>query len=132
MFDFEKLEVYKKIRETTRLMYPRFSEVSEKDPDLGFQLRETAMKVVLNLVEGTGKYSIDEKKKHYGMSRSALFETVALFQLALDLEYITDEEYDFYYDRFEQISKMMLGMIRVKQSGDRTYDNREGNEEYNS
>jgi four helix bundle protein len=125
MFDFEKLEVYKKIRETNRMIYPKLAELSEKDPDLAFQLRDSILKVVLNLVEGTGKYSTDDKKANYGKSRSALFEAVALYQLALDQEFIEEEEYLFFYDRFEQVSKMMLGMIRTKPHHERNIEFRD-------
>ena len=114
MFDFEKLEVYRKIRETQRIVYPVISDISAQDPELGYRLREALFNVVSHLVDGTGRYTSEDKKRLYAESRSALFELVARFQMAFDQGYLAEDEYDAHYDRFEQISKMMLGMIRTK------------------
>jgi four helix bundle protein len=122
MFDFEKLEVYKKIRETQRLLYPVVSGIAARDSELGYRLREASLDVALRLVEGTGRYTTEDKKRLYAESRSALFELVALFQVASDQGLIGEAEYDDFYDRFEQISKMMLGMIRTRVATDRLED----------
>ena len=56
--------------------------------------------------------SSSEKKQFYIKSRASVFESVSILQVMLDLGIISPADYEHFYERFEQVSKMMLGMIR--------------------
>ncbi len=109
MFDFHKLEVYKKIREVNTDLEPVLKKI--KDFDRRSQLTRASLSVQLNLAEGTGRFSRNEKRRFYIISRASLYECVALFDYLLDLSTITQPEYNFFYVRFEEISKMLYAMI---------------------
>jgi four helix bundle protein len=112
MFDFEKLEVYKKVREANQALYPILDKLFDKDPYLCERLRDACVGVAVNLVEGTGRQAGPDKRQFYIDSRGSLFEAVAILQIMQDQQIISEEDYDDLYGRFEQVSKMMLGMIR--------------------
>jgi four helix bundle protein len=112
LFDFEKLEVYAKIRELNKELLPWIFKHQEKHSYLCDQLKRASLSAMLNLSEGTGRMSIQDKKQFYIRARASVFESVSILQVLNDLGILSDESYDFFYDRFEQVSKMLLGMIR--------------------
>ena len=112
MFDFEKLEVYQKIRELNAALIPWILSKQELHPYLCDQLKRASLSALLNLSEGTGRMSAMDKKQFYISSRAMVFESVSILQVMLDLGIISPAEYQHFYDGYEQVSKMMLGMIR--------------------
>ena len=70
------------------------------------------MSAMLNLSQGTGRMSSQDKKQFYISARAYVFESVSILQVMKDLGVLSDENYDLFYDKFEQVSKMLLGMIR--------------------
>lgn len=61
MFDFEKFEVYKE----AELFYADILKIFENktiSKDIKDQLKRAAMSIVLNIAEGAGKYSVNDKK----------------------------------------------------------------------
>ena len=52
-------------------------------------------------------------KKHYlTIARASVFESVAILETVKDLGLIDETSFKEFYDGYEQISKMLLGMIR--------------------
>jgi len=112
MFDFEKLEVYQEMRELNKRLLPILFEKQKSYPYLIDQLKRASLSALLNLSEGTGRMEIQDKKQFYIRSRASIFECVSILQVLLDIKGIEIAEYEKFYDKFEQLSKMMLGMIR--------------------
>ena len=112
MFDFEKLEVYQKIRQLNKDLLPIIFERQSINPYVMDQLKRASLSVMLNLSEGTGRMTPEDKKQFYIRSRASVFECVSLLQICLDARIIDEKSYEHYYQAYEQISKMMLGMIR--------------------
>jgi four helix bundle protein len=112
MFDFEKLEVYQVIRELNSSVYNFLNQQTELDPYLKDQLKRASLSALLNLSESTGRMTVNDKKHFITISRGSVNECVSLLQVAKDLGYINDEEYNGFYGRYEQASKMLLGMYR--------------------
>lgn len=112
MFDFEKLDVYNKIRELNKELLPWVFSKQEKHPYLCDQLKRASLSAMLNLSEGTGRMGTQDKKQFYIRARASVFESVSILQVLFDLDVLTEKQYNIFYDQFEQISKMMLGMIR--------------------
>lgn len=80
MYDFQKLEVY------------QFSKVFHKDirtllkqipanRHLKDQLLRASMSIMLNIAEGTGRFSKPDKRNFYIIARSSIFECVALLDI---------------------------------------------------
>ena len=61
MFDFEKLEVYKKAKEFNRIT-TSFLHEKNLDRVTNDQLRRAAFSIMLNIAEGSGRYSKADKR----------------------------------------------------------------------
>jgi four helix bundle protein len=69
---------------------------------------------VLNLSEGTARVTDTEKKQYFTMARGSVFECVTLLHLVYDLGQISESQYTEFYNHYEKLSKMLLGMYRSK------------------
>ena len=112
MFDFEKLDVYEKIRGLNRDLLPWIFRNQNQHAYLCDQLKRSSLSSMLNLAEGTGRMGAQDKKQFYIRARASVFESVAILQIFLDLKIMSETEYTVFYEQFESISKMILGMIR--------------------
>jgi four helix bundle protein len=112
LFDFEKLEVYSKIRELNKELLPWIFKHEEKNTYLCDQLKRASLSAMLNLSEGTGRMGVQDKKQFYIRARASVFESVSVLQVLQDINIMHFNEYEVYYCKYEQISKMLLGMIR--------------------
>jgi four helix bundle protein len=112
MFDFEKLEIYQLVKQTNLEVLKYIFSGQIKDPYLMDQFKRATLSVQLNLAEGTGRFSSNEKKHFITVSRSAAFECVAILDVLKGLGIMDQKLYDQYYANYEQMSKMLLGLYR--------------------
>ena len=112
MFDFERLEVYGYARELVKKVMYFLANSSTVESSFQEKLKSTVTSMLFNLAEGTGRMTHADKRHYLTIARSSVFETVAVMHVMLDLNMITEEEYKSFYDDLEQVSKMLLGMIR--------------------
>ena len=112
MFDFEKLEVYQVTKAQNIDVLKFLLSRTELHVDLIKNWKESSLGSVLNLAESTARMSHSEKKHFLTLARGNINACVALMELAKELGWLQKEQYDFFYARYEQMSKMMLGMIR--------------------
>jgi four helix bundle protein len=112
MFDFEKLDVYQVIK-SNNVKVLKFI-LGQEALDLYFkdQWKRATLSIVQNLAEGTGRMTNADKKHYLTLSRGSVFESVAILETLKDLGAIEDDLFKEFYDAYEQISKMLLGMIR--------------------
>ncbi|MFM2385530.1 MAG: hypothetical protein RL660_287 [Bacteroidota bacterium] len=111
MFDFEKLDVYSEIKQLNKEVLG-FIYGSLKDDYLRDQWKRATMSIMLNLAEGTGRMSSSEKKHFYTISRSSVFECIAIMDVLVSLSWLDSAKYDTYYKSYEKVSKMLLGLYR--------------------
>jgi four helix bundle protein len=112
MFDFEKLDVYQVIRgNNVRVLKYIFSHPT-LDPYLKEQWKQVNLGIIRNLAEGTGRMTNTEKKQFLTEARGGVFGSVAILETIKDLGVIEEDLFKEFYDSYEQISKMLLGMIR--------------------
>ena len=112
MFDFEKLDVYQVIRKLNFQVFLFLNSSKHLDGFIKDQWKRATLSVILNLAEGTGKISVKDKKHYITMARGSVNESVALLQGVMDNGAIVEEKYIEFYEKYEQISKMLLGMYR--------------------
>lgn len=76
------------------------------------QFKRAALSIVLNIAEGAGKFSKNDKKNFYVISKGSVNECVAIVRI-LRLEKLIDDNTfrEIYNDLFE-IAKMLSGLIR--------------------
>jgi four helix bundle protein len=112
MFDFEKLEVYQ-VTKAQNIDVLRFLvEHPQLNADFAHQWKEVSMGTVINLAESTARMTHPEKKHFLTIARGNINSCVALIELGKELGWLEQERFDQFYSRYEQMSKMMLGMIR--------------------
>ena len=112
MFDFEKLEVYAKSKQFNAVvsLFLEHTRVSKNKKD---QLERAAFSIMLNIAEGTGRFTKPDKKNFYIIARGSAFECVAIFDYFSDQKVIDQEMYREYYSMLEEISKMLYALINV-------------------
>ena len=112
MFDFEKLDVYQVIRKLNYDAFRFLNTAKGIEPTVKDQWKRATLGIMLNLAEGTGRISVNDKKHFITMARGSVNESVALLQFTLDNGAIEEDLYAGFYEKYEQISKMLLGMYR--------------------
>lgn len=112
MFDFEKLEVYFKAKQfnSTVSLFLEHAIVSKNKRD---QLERAAFSIMLNIAEGTGRFTRPDKKNFYTIARGSAFECVAIFDYLCDQKVIDKERFKEFYAMLEEISKMLYALIRT-------------------
>ena len=108
MNNFKKLIVWQKAREFVKDIYL----VTRKFPKeelfgLTSQIRRATVSIALNIVEGSGRGTDKDFAHFLDVSFGSALEVEAQIILSLDLEFITDEEYDILNLKIQEIQKMI-------------------------
>ena len=112
MFDFEKLDLYQEIRLTSSKMFKWVTYHPTMDEAVASRFKVIITGIGAELAEGTARLGYSEKKKHYTDARVLVFEAVTLLHLLKDIDAITEDEFEDFYNDLDKISRMLLGMIR--------------------
>lgn len=110
-FSFFDLRVYKEAKELVKSVY----QLLEKFPKyetyaLGDQLRRSVSSVPSNIAEGSGRFSIKEKIHFIEIAYGSLTESLCQLDIAHDLEYITDQEFNNEKEKINTIGKQLSGL----------------------
>ena len=110
-FTFFDLRVYKEakllVRDIYSLMdkFPKYETYALID-----QLRRAVISVPSNIAEGSGRISTKEKIHFLEIAYGSLTETLCQLDIARDLGYISDEEFDNEKDKVNVIGKQLSGL----------------------
>ena len=106
-FDFEKLDVYQASIEVVLLI----DKVTESFPRgrayLTDQLQRAGTSIALNIAEGAGEFSTNEKSRFYRMAKRSATETAAVLHVAKRLDILQDEPYQLGRDLLVRIIMML-------------------------
>ena len=110
-FSFEKLDAYVNARELVKGIY----ELQNKFPKeelyaLGSQVRRAAASIIANIAEGCGRNSIKEKSHFIEIAFGSLTESFSELQIAQDLGYITEDEFNNLRPQFTQVARILSGL----------------------
>lgn len=110
-FSFFDLQAYKEAKLLVKDIYI----LLERFPNyevyaLGDQLRRAVVSVPSNIAEGSGRGSVKEKIHFLEIAYGSLTETLCQLDIAHDLEYITDVEFNNIQDRIDVIGKLLSGL----------------------
>ncbi len=108
-FKFEKLIIWQRAME----LGENVSSLSLKFPskeiyNLSSQIRRAADSIALNIAEGSIVQSAPEYKKFLGYSIRSLAEVVTCLHKAKMRDYITDLEFEEYYDFSFNLMNMLI------------------------
>ncbi|MDD2984498.1 MAG: four helix bundle protein [Crocinitomicaceae bacterium] len=111
MFDFQKLEVYKKSKifhvscKTLILKYKFDRYVND-------QLGRASFSVPLNIAEGSGKFSSKDRKNYFTTARASVFECVAVLDILSDENSISEAELEMLMKNADELSRILYVMIK--------------------
>ena len=111
MFDFEKLTVYSKAKYFNKKVNA-FLISTKLDRTTNDQLRRASFSIMLNIAEGSGRYSKADKRNFYVISRGSAFECVAIFDYLKDINVINETQFSEFYNYLDELSRMLFSMIK--------------------
>ena len=108
MNNFKKLIIWQKAREFVKDVYL----ITKKFPKeelfgLTSQIRRATISIALNIVEGSGRGTDKDFAHFLDIAFGSALEVEAQIILSLDLEFITNEEYDILNLKIQEIQKMI-------------------------
>ena len=93
-FKHENLEVYQLAMELVQIVYKLLKKFPKEEMySLASQIKNSAVSVVLNIVEGSGRWSSKDFSRFIRQSIASLLETDAGLKVGIMLNYITEEDY---------------------------------------
>ena len=120
MFDFEKLDVYKKAKTFNKEVFKYLQVTKQLDAVTKNQFRRASFSIMLNIAEGTSRFSKADKKNFFVISRGSIFECVAILDFLQDEELIDKTLQLKFFRSAEELSKMLFAMIRNLESAGKT------------
>lgn len=115
---YHKLIVWQRAREFVKLTYLLTSEFPRSEEfGLKNQIRRAAVSVVLNIVEGYRRNSTKDYLHFLNIAQGSLTELEASFELCLDLQFISDSEYEKIELKRGEISFLIYKLIESLKKG---------------
>jgi four helix bundle protein len=111
LFDFENLEVFNKAKKSHLEIKGFLKEQKQIPRFYNDQLSRASLSVVLNIAEGSGRVTNNDRKHFYVIARGSIYETVALINLICDEYQISGQSTKELLISLETISKMIFGLI---------------------
>ncbi len=111
MFDFQKLEVYKKAK-SLHSECKKVIRANNLDNYVKDQLGRASFSIALNIAEGSGKFSKADRSNFFVISRASVFECVAVLDILCDEGLLTKETFQNLSEKAEELSKILYSMIK--------------------
>lgn len=87
------------------------SENFRKDFHLVDQIIRSARSIMANIAEGYGRFTYKDYKSFLIMARGSLAETQNHLYIALDLKYLSEDEFNKLYELSSEIYRLLNGLI---------------------
>lgn len=112
--DFTDMEVWQIGREFRLRVYIETKKFpSEERYGLTSQLRRAASSFTANIAEGFGRYTLKDQEHFYVQASGSLFECRDHLTLALDLKYMSKDEFLQLYELANRLHRLMNGLFRA-------------------
>lgn len=111
MFDFQNLEIYKKAK-TFHINSLQIIQSNNFDKIVKDQLYRASLSIVLNIAEGSGRFSKADRRNFFVIARSSVFECVAIVDTMHDKKEISNYIFTEYLSAADEISRMLYAMIK--------------------
>ena len=115
---FEDIEAWQAARKLVKMVYEviKKSPKFRKDFRLVNQVQDAAVSAMSNIAEGFARRSNKEFIQYLFISKSSAAEVQSQFYVALDQEYINEDDFRRIYNQAEVVSKMDSGFIKYLNS----------------
>lgn len=115
LFDFQKLTVYQKAKAFRKAIV-----LLIKNNNFGVitndQLSRASMSIVLNIAEGSSRFSNKDRRHFMVIARGSAFECVAVLEILQEENQISEDTYQVLFTQLEALSKMLFGLIKKLES----------------
>lgn len=112
MTTFRNLNVYNKSKELVKQVYELLKKFPrEEQSALCDQLRRAVISIPSNIAEGLGRNSQKDQAHFYSIAYGSLMETFSQLDIACDLGYIRQEEFNQLELLINEEAKMLSGLI---------------------
>ena len=111
MFAFQDLAVYKKSKQF-HMECKKIIQSIPYDKMVVDQLNRASLSIILNIAEGSGKFSNADRKKFFIIARASIFECVAILDILHDENKIDDTVFKNQLVISDQISRILFTMIQ--------------------
>jgi four helix bundle protein len=111
-FDHEKLDVYRAAIELVILIDAIVEQLPRGRAYLADQFQRAGTSVPLNIAEGAGEYSGNEKSRFYRMAKRSATECAAIFDICQHLELIEEIQYSQGRELLRRIVAMLTKMAQ--------------------
>ena len=117
MFSYENLEVYKKAYQVNQKVYRLLNENKAIASYARNQLGRASLSIMLNIAEGSAKFSYKDRRNFYITARGSVFECSSLIHFLCDENEIAANWKEELCSRYEEISRILYTMIKNLEKG---------------
>lgn len=116
---YHRLILWQKAREFVKLVY-KLTENFPRSEEYGLrgQIRRAAVSVVLNIVEGYRRKSTKEFLRFLNISAASLTEVEACAEIAADLLYLSESDYDLLESKRSEIEAILYSFEKSLKNKD--------------
>ena len=117
IYHFEKLDVWQQSRQVVVAVYNLVKKFPiDERFGLCDQMRWAAISVPSNIAEGVSRVAVKETIHFLEIAFGSLMEVYCQLQIAMDLGYITEEEFNQIKPLIQSTSNMLNGLHRAKKN----------------
>lgn len=111
MFEFQNLEIYKKSK-AFHLDCKSLIVANKLDNYVKDQLARASFSIVLNIAEGSGKFSKPDRRNYFTTARASVFECVAILDILNDTAIINQDIFEHHLTKADELSRILYTMIK--------------------
>lgn len=112
MSNFRNLLIWQKsIALTTKIYATTKNFPKEEIYGLTSQIRRSAISIPSNIAEGFGRDSNKEYLRFLNISIGSLFEMQTQLEIAKNIEYLTEEDFNNLYEDSREVERMLVSFI---------------------
>lgn len=120
MFDHEKLRVYQSALNFIEWTEVFFESNTKKKISVLDQLERVSTSIALNIAEGNGKFTPNDKCKFFDIARGSAFECSSCLDVLVKRKYIAEEDANNGKKILFDIVSMLMGLL--KKNENRVYE----------
>ena len=110
MLDHEKLDVYKVAIEFTAIALAIARKIPRGNSSLVDQLKRASWSIPLNIAEGCGKNSDNDKRRFYAIARGSAMECAAIIDVC---QLLVDDKSDTYKKGKELLERIVAMLSKL-------------------
>ncbi|HSH67191.1 MAG TPA: four helix bundle protein [Bacteroidia bacterium] len=75
-------------------------------------MRRASFSIMLNIAEGSSRFSKPDRRNFFVIARGSTFECVAIFDFLKEERLLSNDLFDEFYKKADELSRMIYVMMR--------------------